>query len=188
MQRVSRSFQPCASSLTYTACGSNSWAFVDFTRAEYATMALTNPRNHSLDGRALVVEYASPDAVRRGGLGHTSLGGSNEEPGATKAKGSGRTSSRRPPKAERIADKAAKSGTGTAAAADAGVESPASASEETQKEGHASSSSSTLPRHKHRPSPHSTRKARREKPGAALASALRESSAIVASTGKKIIF
>lgn len=181
MQRVSRSFQPCAYNLTYTACGSNSWAFVDFTRAEYATMALTNPRNHSLDGRALVVEYASPDAVRRGGLGHTSLGGSNEEPSTTKAKGS----NRRPPKAERIADKAAKSGIRTAAA-DAGVESPAS--EEIQKEEHASSSSSTLPRHKHRPSPHSTRKARREKPGAALASALRESSAIVASTGKKIIF
>jgi len=43
------------------------WAFVDFTSTEHATFALINPRNHSLDGRKLTVEYASPDAVRRGG-------------------------------------------------------------------------------------------------------------------------
>ena len=43
------------------------WAFVDFTSTEHATAALINPRNHSLDGRKLKVEYASPDAVRRGG-------------------------------------------------------------------------------------------------------------------------
>ena len=43
------------------------WAFVDFTSTEHATAALINPRNHSLDGRKLSVEYASPDAVRRGG-------------------------------------------------------------------------------------------------------------------------
>jgi RNA recognition motif-containing protein len=45
------------------------WAFVDFTSIEHATTALTNPRNHRLNGRELVVEYASPDAVRRGGGG-----------------------------------------------------------------------------------------------------------------------
>jgi len=43
------------------------WAFVDFTSTEHATAALINPRNHTLDGRKLKVEYASPDAVRRGG-------------------------------------------------------------------------------------------------------------------------
>ncbi|KAI0315975.1 hypothetical protein OF83DRAFT_1129364 [Amylostereum chailletii] len=45
------------------------WAFVDFTSIEHATTALTNTRNHHLDGRKLVVEYASADAVRRGGGG-----------------------------------------------------------------------------------------------------------------------
>ncbi|KAI1789545.1 hypothetical protein LXA43DRAFT_1062781 [Ganoderma leucocontextum] len=45
------------------------WAFVDFTSTEHATSALTNPRNHHLNGRKLVVEYASPEAVRRGGGG-----------------------------------------------------------------------------------------------------------------------
>ncbi|KAI0698524.1 hypothetical protein C8T65DRAFT_660472 [Cerioporus squamosus] len=38
------------------------WAFVDFTSTEHATAALTNPRNHQLNGRKLVVEYASPEA------------------------------------------------------------------------------------------------------------------------------
>ena len=47
----------------------DSWAFVDFTSTEHATAALTNPRNHQLNGRKLVVEYASPEAVRRGGGG-----------------------------------------------------------------------------------------------------------------------
>ncbi|KIK98206.1 hypothetical protein PAXRUDRAFT_824116 [Paxillus rubicundulus Ve08.2h10] len=45
------------------------FAFVDFTSIEYATNALVNPLNHRLNGRELVVEYASPDAVRRGGGG-----------------------------------------------------------------------------------------------------------------------
>ena len=47
------------------------FAFVDFTSIEHATAALIHPKNHQLDGRKLVVEYASADAVRRGGgAGH----------------------------------------------------------------------------------------------------------------------
>ncbi len=45
----------------------DSFAFVDFISVEHATAVLINPRNHKLNGRQLVVEYASPDAVRRGG-------------------------------------------------------------------------------------------------------------------------
>ncbi|KAM0746457.1 hypothetical protein T439DRAFT_329889 [Meredithblackwellia eburnea MCA 4105] len=45
------------------------WAFVDFHLPEQCTRALLNIRNHTLNGRNLVVEYASADAVRRGGLG-----------------------------------------------------------------------------------------------------------------------
>lgn len=44
-----------------------SWAFVDFTSIQSATAALIHPKNKTLDGRSLVIEYASPDAVRRGG-------------------------------------------------------------------------------------------------------------------------
>jgi len=45
------------------------WAFIDFTSVEHATAALVNPKNHRLNGRNLVVEYASAEAVRRGGGG-----------------------------------------------------------------------------------------------------------------------
>ncbi|KAJ8482640.1 hypothetical protein ONZ45_g14878 [Pleurotus djamor] len=42
------------------------FAFVDFTSIENATSALINQKNHHMDGRDLVVEYASAEAVRRG--------------------------------------------------------------------------------------------------------------------------
>ncbi|KAH7343865.1 hypothetical protein B0J17DRAFT_644282 [Rhizoctonia solani] len=45
------------------------WAFLDFLNTIYATAVLVNPRNHHLNGRKLVLEYGSPDAVRRGGGG-----------------------------------------------------------------------------------------------------------------------
>ena len=138
---------------------------------EYATLALTNPRNHSLDGRALVVEYASLDAVRRSGIGHSR--GSNEAPSTKKAPN---RASRRPPKVEGIPAKSARRETKVAAASE-GDESPGG--EEAQKEEHTAPS----PVSRHKP-----RKAKRTKPGAALATAPRESGAIVASMGKKIIF
>lgn len=43
------------------------WAFIDFHTSAQATAALINGRNHTLNGRALKLEYASADAVRRGG-------------------------------------------------------------------------------------------------------------------------
>ncbi|KAG7447611.1 RNA-binding domain-containing protein [Guyanagaster necrorhizus] len=42
------------------------FAFVDFSSVENATAALINIKNHHMNGRDLVVEYASADAVRRG--------------------------------------------------------------------------------------------------------------------------
>ncbi|KDN50884.1 hypothetical protein RSAG8_00511, partial [Rhizoctonia solani AG-8 WAC10335] len=45
------------------------WAFLDFLNTAYATAVLVTPRNHHLNGRKLVLEYGSPDAVRRGGGG-----------------------------------------------------------------------------------------------------------------------
>ena len=61
---------------------SNSWAFLDFVDITEATAALTNPRNHRMNGRDLKLEYASPDAVRRGGH----LNGKNGESLRKKAK------------------------------------------------------------------------------------------------------
>ncbi|KAK7470212.1 Nucleolar protein 13 [Stygiomarasmius scandens] len=42
------------------------FGFVDFSDIENATSALVNPKNHNFNGRKLVVEYASAEAVRRG--------------------------------------------------------------------------------------------------------------------------
>jgi RNA recognition motif-containing protein len=178
MQRVSRSPNVGLQFYLYLL-GTIRWAFVDFTKTEFATLVLTNPRNHSLDGRALVVEYASPDAARRSG-GPVHNRGSNEEPSTKKTPN---RASRRLPKSERIAAKSAKSGT-KAAAAIGGDKNPAG--EEARIGEHAAPSTASL--HKHGPSPRSIRKAKRTKPGAALASAPRESGAIVASTGRRIIF
>ncbi|GAA6039113.1 hypothetical protein JCM8097_005332 [Rhodosporidiobolus ruineniae] len=50
------------------------WCFVDFHLPAQATRALLNLRNHTLNGRKLNVEYASADAVRRGGLGSRAAG------------------------------------------------------------------------------------------------------------------
>ena len=67
MQRVTSSFLILDSISIADIQNALRWAFVDFTSTEHATAALINPRNHFLDGRKLKVEYASPDAVRRGG-------------------------------------------------------------------------------------------------------------------------
>lgn len=62
-----------------------SWAFVDFHLTSHATLALLDHRNHMLNGRNLIVEYASADAVRRGG-GRMD----NAADGAKRANGGGR--------------------------------------------------------------------------------------------------
>lgn len=57
------------------------WAFVDFHLPEQCTRALLNVRNHTLDGRNLNVEYASADAVRRGGSQIAVRGGGSSRGG-----------------------------------------------------------------------------------------------------------
>ncbi|TFK67308.1 hypothetical protein BDN72DRAFT_770852 [Pluteus cervinus] len=56
------------------------FAFADFVSIEEATNVLLNPRNHLLNGRKLVVEYASPDAVRRGAFKPKPSGDSRATP------------------------------------------------------------------------------------------------------------
>ncbi|KAG8904760.1 hypothetical protein FRB99_001237 [Tulasnella sp. 403] len=41
------------------------WAFLDFVDTPHATVSLLRTRNHYMDGRQVVLEFASPDAVRR---------------------------------------------------------------------------------------------------------------------------
>ncbi|KAH9951716.1 hypothetical protein B0H21DRAFT_801113 [Amylocystis lapponica] len=142
------------------------WAFVDFVSTEHATAALTNVRNHQLDGRALVVEYASPDAVRRGG-GPRNNGTRSAPPRE------GARSPKRKARAEE--DEADEGGDGI------GVE----PIEETPlKRRRVDSTSRTPARDSRGGKPPRTR----TKPGAALAQAKRETVAIVPSQGRKIVF
>ncbi|KAI0638036.1 hypothetical protein C8Q77DRAFT_1088986 [Trametes polyzona] len=147
------------------------WAFVDFTSVEHATAALTNPRNHQLDGRKLVVEYASPEAVRRGGgAGPRPERAAKEHSGAKKrgrADGEGNAVADRDdaggdedrPHAKKRREEGAEEGARGGKRAD----------------GAARGKGGKPPR-------------TRTKPGAALALAKREDVAIVPSQGKKIVF
>lgn len=175
-----------------------SWAFIDFTSIEHATAALTNPKNHRLDGRSLVVEYASPDAVRRGGGGprpkadaadarprprrggssrggRTDLGGRSEgssnrgDRGAKEDRGWWKGSREESAQEDVVAH--------VAPAQPAGAEAPATYDSGTGTGGGADRDRGGYRGVKGR-----------SKPGAALALAKRESTAIVASQGKKITF
>ncbi|KAH9918183.1 uncharacterized protein BXZ73DRAFT_53090 [Epithele typhae] len=141
------------------------WAFVDFTSVEHATAALTNPRNHRLNGRALVVEYASPDAVRRGGFGPPR----DKDKGAADGKGG----AKRP---RHDAEEGAEKGESK--------DGPSPAKRPRRDGGASGGESRDGGRRdgRGRPPP------RRTKPGAALALARREDVAIVPSQGKKIVF
>jgi RNA recognition motif-containing protein len=143
------------------------FAFVDFTTIEHATSVLINPRNHRLDGRKLVVEYASPDAVRRGG-GPRPKGSVNERSKGEKQASKGENKKRKHEETE----------------------------EDTQadhEQGDEKEDGSTWPKKSFKGERSYTQKTQgrsgsRPKPGAALALAKRESAAIVPGAGKKIVF
>ncbi|KAG9317741.1 hypothetical protein JVU11DRAFT_1958 [Chiua virens] len=154
------------------ATGDNRFAFVDFTSIEHATEVLVNPRNHCLNGRDLVVEYASPDAVRRGGGGPRNPklsrnqkgrgGGENKSP-RIPHKGSTNTpytKQRRPRPAE------------AEGADDAEIPAGGTTSRSRQSDRAGRDRGYT----------------RRARPGAALAQAQRQSAAILPSQGQKIMF
>lgn len=142
-----------------------SWAFVDFTTAEHATVALTNPRNHQLDGRKLVVEYASPEAVRRGGAGP------------------------RPERKEQYAGKRARAAADAAEGEDAGSPAKRQRFEDTEEGGDRGRREDGAGRGGYSRGGRGGKGPRpRTRPGAALALAKREDVAIVPSQGKKTVF
>ena len=151
---------------------SYSWAFVDFTSIEHATSALINPRNHRLNGRDLVVEFASPDAVRRGGGGPRPP---RDSEGARKGRQDGDYS---PRKRQKVSD-----GSAPAESADAPAFDPARSRE--GRDGKTDTHGGRPTRER----PGKDRgKRHRPAPGAALALAKREQVGIVPSQGTKITF
>lgn len=146
------------------------FAFVDFTSIEHATAALINPRNHQMDGRKLVVEYASAEAVRRGGGPHAKTAGTQRGPSKPV-----RPSRRDQPTPRHEFDR------------------PTVSNSNDRKHSleHAEEQAPKKPRTETGEKVYRTsgkRERVRPKPGAALALAKRESAAIIPSQGKKIVF
>ncbi|KAI0368121.1 hypothetical protein BV20DRAFT_969712 [Pilatotrama ljubarskyi] len=146
------------------------WAFVDFTSTEHATAALTNPRNHQLDGRKLVVEYASPEAVRRGGGGPPRADKGHKGPQAGGKRDRAAAGGRATEKAEDDSRPAKKR-----RGPDEGQQEERAEGGRPGRRADAMGKGGKGPRS-------------RAKPGAALALAKREDVAIVPSQGKKIVF
>ncbi|TFK93579.1 RNA-binding domain-containing protein [Polyporus arcularius HHB13444] len=146
------------------------WAFVDFTSTEHATAALTNPRNHQLNGRKLVVEYASPEAVRRGGGGPPRK---EREQGETGGRGKQFGTKRERPSRPRQDDAQGGGEEGEEEAQDRPAKRRRSNAEDSKDRGRDKGGKGARPR---------------SKPGAALAMARREDVSIVPSQGKKIVF
>lgn len=149
------------------------FAFVDFTSVEGATAALIHPKNHQLDGRKLKVEYASADAVRRGGgAGHKRKpkGASTEAPEESRARSKRRDST-----------------VGDGAHGRDDVETTIT-SPKTQEERSTATTHGNDAFAKPKPKADHRRHKSRPTPGAALALAKREQVAIVPSQGRRITF
>ncbi|KAM0789004.1 hypothetical protein ACM66B_003072 [Microbotryomycetes sp. NB124-2] len=163
------------------------WAFVDFKSLEHATRALLNPRNHTLAGRSLNVEYASLDAVRRGGFkvpGAPSRQQKRSETAPSDGSAAPRHQQRGDKRKAQVLD-------------DSAVRQSASsmAFGSSRDEARTTTYDDSVP-----PPKPKTRRignenrsegrdgGKRAKPGAALATAQRASEAIVASRGKKVVF
>ncbi|KAH9977733.1 hypothetical protein BGW80DRAFT_1283929 [Lactifluus volemus] len=149
------------------------FAFVDFTSIEHATAALIHPKNHQLDGRKLVVEYASADAVRRGGGG-----GAGPRPKNVKASG-GEGHSHRKKKLGSTVDDRADERDLTTMATTMTIKKSKPQEEEKGRRGGAFAKAKVTS---------GTSRKSRPTPGAALALAKREQVAIVPSQGRRITF
>ncbi|KAG6885466.1 hypothetical protein C0993_001331 [Termitomyces sp. T159_Od127] len=156
------------------------FAFVDFTSTEHATAVLINPKNHRLNGRDLVVEYASAEAVRRG-----APKGSKREDGA--APSPSKKQRDVPPHSKRAERPERKPRHNRD---EAQAQEPVEQEEE--KEVHNVRDKAQDLREERKTFAGKDRKEKgprsRPKPGAALAQAKRESAAILPSTGSKITF
>lgn len=148
---------------------------------EHATSALINPRNHHLNGRKLVVEYASADAVRRGapkGKGDGVFKGSRAaRPERTWGSGD------KPPRKSGAQDQEHDGQAQGREDADAAGDAPGGGEEAQAKRAWEHKETSQVNKDGRHKGPRS-----RPKPGAALALAKRESIAIVPSQGQKITF
>jgi RNA recognition motif-containing protein len=150
---------------------------VDFTSIDHATSVLINPKNHHLNGRDLVVQYAGADAVRRGAVKTKPVDGAAPKKGRRPLSAGYKPKRPRPQGESSSADKE-----------------PTRKHKETKPVEDDSDSFKVKrenPDEDQRTSKDGVRHKgprTRPKPGAALALAKRESAAIIPSQGQKITF
>ena len=155
---------------------------MDFTSIDSSTAALINPKNHHLNGRDLVVEFASPDAVRRGG---SNIGGAVPRKRRPLSAGYKKTRGRK--KDEVVQD----GGSGKKLeSADQDRDHPPHTGKDpkNKKPGMDSTRFNSFSTGKGAERGKERESKSRPRPGAALAQAKRETAAIVPSQGKKIVF
>ena len=135
---------------------------------------LFRSRNHYLDGRTLKVEYASPDAARRGGYREKGVGGGKNDGSRPSKKASeGRARDGHAPK-RKWGESEVDNESGAAYESN---------TDQTGRHEAEQNSKTKWPRQDDKNSKH-----RRPKPGAALAMAKRENVAIVPSEGTRLTF
>lgn len=161
---------------------------MDFHLPEQCTRALLNIRNHTLNGRSLVVEYASSEAVRRGQVGTRAgiAAGASRGGRGGGGRGGGRSGGGEP-----MGDRDDATRKRARDWDDGNDDSGASA--ETRKPyaapaGRGGRGAARGGARGGRVGPQMAASVGRAKPGAALATAQRASEAIVESTGRKITF
>ncbi|KZO98143.1 hypothetical protein CALVIDRAFT_535731 [Calocera viscosa TUFC12733] len=171
------------------------WAFLDFHTTAQAQAVLINGRNHNLNGRKLVVEFGSADAVRRGGHSsahaatHAAARGEGEE-GTKRKFGGGKSAGY----LKRGKGNGEHPETGAAGAGDdvpSAFPAAAGAAEEDERPAKRQRPDRERPPTDRPRRGLNDRPVRRLKPGAALALAVQSTAktgAIVASQGKKITF
>jgi RNA recognition motif-containing protein len=178
MQRVSHCISAMIPRFSLLTGRTPSFAFVDFTSTEHATAALIHSKNHQLDGRKLVVEYASADAVRRGG-------GAGHKPRKKTTEVHSGGHSRRKTRDSVVDDEVNEKGSTTTTATTTTTPSKAQNEKSTAADRRSDTSSKSKVTNGTR-----TWKSKppRPTPGAALALAKREQVAIVPSQGRRITF
>lgn len=162
---------------------------MDFVTTAQATSALINSYNHSLDGRSLIVEYASLDAARRGGYRPPAANGdaattksSGKASAGFKSKGHGKKSMGERENANGSAPSNAE------AHEDIGPDVSDVQLSKKRKTGDDGERAAKKPKSRDPAERMANSKHRRSKPGAALAMAQREKVAIVPSTGTRLVF
>ncbi|GAC95051.1 hypothetical protein PHSY_002626 [Pseudozyma hubeiensis SY62] len=154
------------------------FGFIDFHTTEFATSSLLDTRNAFLDGRRIVLQYASPDATRRGAGKAMRTAIDTKKPNALRVGFQRNKPKRSHPEQDKVQEERE-------------VQAPVPGSFDPNaplEKKHKETKEERIARRAAQGSRGGPADKRRAKPGAALANAQRASTAVVQSTGTKVTF